>query len=82
MSITNSPAPTAYPIASFTYLLVYKNQENAEKGEAVVKFLWWATHDGQKMANALDYAPLPTPVVAKVEGTLKSLTVAGKPVTW
>ncbi len=82
VSITNSPAPTAYPIASFTYLLVYKNQENAEKGEAVVKFLWWATHDGQKMANALDYAPLPTPVVAKVEGTLKSLTVAGKPVTW
>ncbi len=53
---------------------------DAEKGTALVNFLWWAIHDGQKMAQALDYAPLPAPVVAKVEATLKSLTVNGKPV--
>ncbi len=80
VSITNSAAADAYPIASFTYLLVYKNQENAEKGTALVNFLWWAIHDGQKMAAALDYAPLPAAVVSKVEATLKTLNVNGKPV--
>ncbi len=80
VSITNSKAENAYPIASFTYLLVYKDQGDAEKGTALVNFLWWAIHDGQKMAQALDYAPLPAAVVAKVEATLKSLTVNGKPV--
>ncbi len=81
VSITNSAAADAYPIASFTYLLVYKNQENVEKGTALVNFLWWAIHDGQKMAAALDYAPLPAAVVSKVEATLKTLTVAGKAVS-
>jgi len=80
VSITNSKAENAYPIASFTYLLVYKDQTDSEKGTALVNFLWWAIHDGQKMAQALDYAPLPAAVVAKVEATLKSLTVNGKPV--
>ncbi|MBK7972120.1 MAG: phosphate ABC transporter substrate-binding protein PstS [Deltaproteobacteria bacterium] len=80
VSITNSKAENAYPIASFTYLLVYKDQGDAEKGAALVNFLWWAIHDGQKMAQALDYAPLPAAVVTKVEATLKALTVNGKPV--
>jgi phosphate transport system substrate-binding protein len=80
VSITDARGKTAYPIASFTYILVYKDQKDAAKGEALVKFLWWATHDGQKSAPALDYAPLPDAVVKKVEGTLKGLTIDGKSV--
>ena len=80
VSITNAPGQNAYPISAFTYLLVYKDQPDAKKGEALLNFLWWAEHDGQKMASSLDYAPLPSALVKKVEGTLKSITVQGKAV--
>jgi phosphate transport system substrate-binding protein len=80
VSITDAPGKDAYPISGFTWLLVYKEQTDPVKGEALVHFLWWALHDGQKEAPALDYAPLPAPLVKKVEGTLKSITVQGKPV--
>jgi phosphate transport system substrate-binding protein len=80
VSITDAPGKDAYPVSSFTYLLVYKDQPDAKKGATLVNFLWWAIHDGQKTAAALDYAPLPKPVVHKLEGTLKKLTVQGKPV--
>lgn len=80
VSITNASGKEAWPIASFTYLLVHKDQSDQKKGEALVKFLWWATHQGQKDAAPLDYAPLPTKVVHMVEKTIKSLTVQGKPV--
>jgi phosphate transport system substrate-binding protein len=80
VSITNAAGKTAYPIASFTYLLIYKDQTDSKKGQAVGKFLWWAIHDGQKAAPALDYAPLPLPVVKKVEAKLKTITAEGKPV--
>ena len=79
VSITDAKGKDAYPISSFTYLLVYKDQVDKAKGEALVKFLWWAIHDGQKVAASLDYAELPKPVVEKVERTLQSLTVQGKP---
>jgi len=79
VSITDQPGATAYPIAAFTYLLIYKDQKDPAKGDALLKFAWWALHDGQKSASALDYAPLPQPVVPKVEKTLKSMTVQGKP---
>jgi len=78
VSITNAEGKDAWPIASFTYLLIYKDQQNAAKGDALLKFSWWAVHDGQKSASALDYAPLPQSVVHKVEKTLKSMTVNGK----
>ena len=45
-----------------------------------MKFLWWATHEGQSLAQPLDYAPLPQPVVAKVAKTVETLQVEGKPV--
>lgn len=80
VSITDAAGKDAWPIASFTYLLVRKDQADAAKGEALVKFLWWATHEGQKDAPALEYAPLPKPVVAMVEKTLATLTVQGKTV--
>jgi phosphate transport system substrate-binding protein len=80
VSITNQPGKDAWPISTFTYLLVYKDMPDAAKGEALLHFLWWAEHDGQKLAPALEYAPLPKPVVTKVEDTLRKLTVQGKPV--
>jgi len=80
VSITNASGKEAWPIASFTYLLVHRDQADAKKGEALVHFLWWATHEGQKDAAPLDYAPLPAKVVHMVEKTIRSLTVQGKPV--
>jgi phosphate transport system substrate-binding protein len=80
VSITNASGKTAYPIASFTYILVFKDQADGRKGQAVTRFLWWAIHDGQKAAPALDYAPLPAPVIKKVEAKLKTMTAEGKPV--
>ncbi len=77
-SITNATGKGAYPIASFTYLLVYKEQADPQIGKALGQFLWWAIHDGQKLAASLDYAALPTPAVAKLEATLKSITAQGK----
>jgi phosphate transport system substrate-binding protein len=80
VSITNAKGKEAYPISAFTYILVYKDQTDAAKGKALVEFMWWAIHDGQKLAPPLDYAPLPKPVVAKVEAELKSIKVDGKSV--
>jgi phosphate transport system substrate-binding protein len=79
VSITNAPGATAYPISSFTYLLVYKEQPDQTKGKALVDFLWWATHDGEGMARDLSYAPLPAEVVKKAEDKIKSITYQGKP---
>jgi phosphate transport system substrate-binding protein len=81
VSMTNAEGSAAWPIASFTYLLVRKDQKDAAKGEALVQFLWWAIHDGQKAAAPLDYAPLPRSVVQKVEQTVRELSVEGKPVS-
>jgi len=79
VSITNAPGKDAYPISSFTYFLVYKEQEDETKGKALVKFLWWATHDGEKMTRDLLYAPLPPEVTTKAEQKIKSITHQGKP---
>ncbi|MBI3651663.1 MAG: phosphate ABC transporter substrate-binding protein PstS [Acidobacteria bacterium] len=79
VSITNAPGKDAYPISSFTYFLVYKDQQDAVKGKALVDFLWWAIHDGQQLAKGLLYAPLPQEVVAKAEQKIKLITHQGKP---
>ena len=77
VSITNAPGKTAYPISSFTYLLVYKDQTSKEKGPAVIDFLKWAVTDGEKFAPALYYAPLPSAVQTKVLAKIATLTVQG-----
>ena len=79
VSLTNAPGDTAYPIASFTWLLVYKDQPNEAKGRLLTKFLWWAIHDGQKYPSDLLYAPLPAPVVKQIEAKVKQMTFNGKP---
>lgn len=78
VSITNSPAKGAYPIAAFSYMLVYEDAKNARKGKALAEFLRWALHDGQKYAKPLHYAPLPAGVVGKVDEKLQSLHAGGK----
>jgi phosphate transport system substrate-binding protein len=65
VSITNPASPDAYPIASFTWLLVPSRISDPAKGTAIVSFLKWMLTDGQAMADPLSYAPLPAEVVAK-----------------
>jgi phosphate transport system substrate-binding protein len=82
-NIWDQPGEKAYPIASFTYIIVYKDLgylKDENKAKALAEFLRWATTDGQKLAGDLDYAPLSPGVQKKVEGALDTLTWGGKPV--
>ena len=65
VSITNAPGKSAYPISSFTWLLVPAKIEDSAKRKVIVDFLYWMLKDGQKHAEPLAYAPLPKEVVAK-----------------
>jgi phosphate transport system substrate-binding protein len=80
VSITDAAGASAYPVASYTYVLVYKDQKDAAKGKALVDFLWWATHEGQQTTRdpQYPYAPLPAEVVTRVEAKLNSITSGGK----
>jgi len=64
-SMVNSPGAKAYPIAGATWLLVYADQKDHDKGEKLVQFLKWAYSDGEKFAPDLDYAPLPDAVLQR-----------------
>ena len=75
VSITNAPGADAYPISSFTWLLVYQKQTNKETGEQIVKFLHWALTEGQKYAPDLKYAPLPAEVVQKEEAQIQQIQI-------
>ena len=79
VSITNSSGADAYPISSYTYILAYKDQKNAEKGKALVDFLWWGIHDGEQFAKDLQYAPLPAEIVKRAEAKISSITSGGQP---
>jgi phosphate transport system substrate-binding protein len=65
-SMVNSPGPDAYPIAGATWLLVYQQQRDAEKGRKIVEFLKWAMLEGEHNASQLDYAPLPPKLSKRV----------------
>ncbi len=78
--ITNAPSAQAYPITGFTWLLVYQDQQDRAKGEALARFMWWAIHDGQRYAAPLLYAPLPKELVQRVERTLQSITFKDQPI--
>jgi phosphate transport system substrate-binding protein len=77
--ITNAAGANAYPISSYTYVLIYKDQKDAAKGKAVVDYLWWAIHEGQDIAKSMNYAPLPADIVKRTEAKLNSITSGGKP---
>jgi len=80
VSITNSPGAQAYPIASFTWLLVHKTYSDTAKARALVQFIWWAEGDGQAKAPELGYAPLPKELHPWIQARLKSVTAGGRPV--
>lgn len=65
VSITNAPGAAAYPVSSFTWLLVPEKIPDGSKRDAIKGFLKWMMTDGQKYTEALSYAPLPKAVVAK-----------------
>ncbi|HEV2399224.1 MAG TPA: phosphate ABC transporter substrate-binding protein PstS [Candidatus Sulfotelmatobacter sp.] len=73
VSITNAPGKDAYPISSFTWLLIPAQSKDPEKGKILVDFVNWMVADGQKMTAALAYAPLPDNVVAKVKEAIKQV---------
>ena len=73
ISIVNAPGAEAYPISSFTWLLVYRNSPDAEKGRKLVAFLKWALHDGEQFATSLDYAPLPPAIVSRLDSTVNTI---------
>jgi phosphate transport system substrate-binding protein len=75
ISIVNPAGANAYPIASFTWLLVYQSQPNAEKGKKLVDFLRWMYDAGQQSAAALDYAPLPQTLARTLTERLAKIQV-------
>jgi phosphate transport system substrate-binding protein len=73
VSITNAPGKDAYPIASFTWLLVPAEWKDANKGKVMVDFLNWMLNEGQGMVQSLNYAPLPKEVAEKERAVIKTI---------
>jgi phosphate transport system substrate-binding protein len=73
VSITNPPGKDAYPISSFTWLLIPAQSKDPAKGKILADFLNWMVTDGQKMAAPLSYAPLPDSVAEKVKEEIKQV---------
>ena len=73
VSITNAPGKTAYPISSFTWLLIPEQSKDPKKGKIIADFLDWMVTDGQKMTSQLSYAPLPASVGEKVKAAIKQV---------
>jgi phosphate transport system substrate-binding protein len=73
VSITNAPGKDAYPISSFTWLLIPAQSKDAAKGKIIADFLNWMVDDGQKMTADLTYAPLPEGVATKVKAEIKQV---------
>jgi len=83
VDVLNAPGDQAYPIVSFTYLLVYKELNvvpgmTESQASALVQFLWWVVHDGQSLGPDLEYAPLPDNVVQINEASIQSITFNGQ----
>jgi phosphate transport system substrate-binding protein len=79
VSITNAQGDQAYPISTFTWLLVKKDNKDAAKAKLIRDFLaWMITPEAQAMAAGLHYAPLPDPVVSLVQARLPTLKAGGK----
>jgi phosphate transport system substrate-binding protein len=77
VSITDPASPDAYPISSFTWLLIPTRIPDKDKGAAIKSFLSWMLTDGQAMAAPLNYAPLPPAVVEMEKRALDRITVGG-----
>jgi phosphate transport system substrate-binding protein len=84
VSLTNTDAADGYPISSFSWILIYKEQKYADRtldrATRLVKLLQWMIHDGQQYSSALTYAPLSPAAVTAGDAVLKSVTFDGKPI--
>lgn len=84
VSLTNTSNSSGYPISSFTWALIYKEQQyssrSAERASQLLKLLWWNIHQGQKNCTPLNYATLSKSAVKVAEKILKSATYGGKPI--
>jgi phosphate transport system substrate-binding protein len=84
VTLLDAPGSNSYPIASFSYLLLYKelstNVDSIGKAKAMAEFVRWAITDGQQFASPLHYVPLPDSIVQHNQETLRSLTFNGQPV--
>ena len=80
--LTSQPGKESWPITGATFILMYKTQDKPENAKAVLNFLDWSYKNGGKMAEELDYVPMPTKVVDMVESVWKTTIKAhdGKPV--
>ena len=79
LSIVNGPGAGAYPISSFTWLLVYQTPPDAAKGKKLVDFMRWMYSTGQQSAAALDYAPLPQALVQRLTERLGTISLTATP---
>ena len=73
VSITNAPGKNAYPISSFTWLLIPAQPQDAAKGKVIKEFLNWMLDKGESETSSLYYAPLPPSVSQKVRATVAQL---------
>jgi len=84
VSLTDTSNPDGYPISSFTWALIYKEQNykdrSAAKAKVLLDLLWWNIHDGQKYCEPLNYATLSKSAVTVAENQLKSATYNGQPI--
>jgi phosphate transport system substrate-binding protein len=67
------PVSGGYPLSAYSYVILGRHTLSGDKGRALLAFLWWAIHDGQKLAAGLDYAPLPAATVAFGENLLRGI---------
>ncbi len=80
VSITDPDGADAYPVSSFTWLLLRRENDDAVKARELVQFVWWAVTEGQSGAPELGYAPLPGQMLSWIEDRLRSITAGGEPV--
>jgi phosphate transport system substrate-binding protein len=79
-ALVDAPGEAAYPIAGFTWQLVYRDIPDRAKATALAQLLWWELHDAQQFNAALGYAPLPLGIVERAEGQVRAITSSGQPV--
>ena len=77
ISIANAPGATAYPISSFSWILLYQAQRDSDKGRKLVDFVKWGVTEGQQYAPDLHYAPLPQRIVEGAQRKLATVTFGG-----
>jgi ABC-type phosphate transport system substrate-binding protein len=80
-NVLNSPADGAYPIASTTYLLLYKDMTDPDKAQTMFDFVTWALTAGQATTSQVNYSPLPAEVAQQALDALSEMTANGQALT-